>query len=85
MTEPFRPPDPGARNCRAHYRSEYPVLERPGFRSAVVEGAVRDCSDTGVRVAVTKPMPQEFSLQPRDRLSGEVRFHDDEVQAREGR
>ena len=51
----------------------------------MVEGAVRDCSDTGVRVAVTKPMPQEFSLQPRDRLSGEVRFHDDKVQAREGR
>ncbi|MCL4214712.1 MAG: PilZ domain-containing protein [Gemmatimonadales bacterium] len=84
MTDPVRRPDPDASNRRAHYRIQYPVLDRPGFRAGALEGLVNDCSETGVRVAITGSIPSDLTLAPHDRISGEIRFTHGEVEPVEG-
>ena len=84
MSDPTSSPKGDASNRRAHYRIEYPVLDRPGFRAGALEGLVNDCSETGVRVMITGAIPVDIALEPHDRISGEIRFAHGDVEAVEG-
>ena len=84
MSEATRDHTVQSSNRRGHYRIDYPVRDRPRFRSSAFEGLVDDCSETGVRITVTGAVPADFSLGPGDRCGGTIQFSQGESVAVEG-
>ena len=57
-------------NRRSHHQVEYPVHDRPAFVLSALTGAVSDCSETGVRVALADGHSVDASVEPGDRAEG---------------
>lgn len=84
MTEPIPEPKTDPSNRRQHYRVEYPTHDRPAFTAGAVRGAVTDCSETGVRVALSSVLPEAEAPKMGDRMAGVVRFARGETAEVEG-
>ena len=69
--EPDTQPRP---NLRQFYRVEYPLRDRPTFRTTTWKGAVLDVSESGFRVRVTRWPEPDMPLAAGASVRGAILF-----------